>query len=231
MTVSEIRSLMLEKVIPESLLPQNIAVCLMDENAAPPELDAFTFLNRLRSLGIGSADFLYLLKGCGAPEEAVSKIEQHPDMNLQTLIVTLESSGLTPKDYTRMLYTARQLWEHTITMRIDSGELEAAAESRQEEQPEPQDPAGSEESTVQEAPAAEESTPEESAETNEPTEPSEPPGPVRTARQKKRRTEESYEDESPEQEAPVLTARQKKRTIDDLAEELGIAAEIEDEPE
>ena len=62
MTVSEIRSLMLEKVIPESLLPQNIAVCLMDENAAPPELDAFTFLNRLRSLGIGSADFLYLLK-------------------------------------------------------------------------------------------------------------------------------------------------------------------------
>ena len=53
MTVSEIRSLMLEKVIPESLLPQNIAVCLMDENAAPPELDAFTFLNRLRSLGIG----------------------------------------------------------------------------------------------------------------------------------------------------------------------------------
>lgn len=181
MTVSEIRSLMLEKVIPESLLPQNIAVCLMDENAAPPELDAFTFLNRLRSLGIGSADFLYLLKGCGAPEEAVSKIEQHPDMNLQTLIVTLESSGLTPKDYTRMLYTARQLWEHTITMRIDSGELEAAAKSRQEEQPEPQDPAGSEESA--------------------------------------------------EQEAPVLTARQKKRTIDDLAEELGIAAEIEDEPE
>ena len=231
MTVSEIRSLMLEKVIPESLLPQNIAVCLMDENAAPPELDAFTFLNRLRSLGIGSADFLYLLKGCGAPEEAVSKIEQHPDMNLQTLIITLESSGLTPKDYTRMLYTARQLWEHTITMRIDSGELEAAAESRQEEQPEPQDPAGSEESTVQEAPAAEESTPEESAETTEPTEPSEPPRPVRTARQKKRRTEESYEDESPEQEAPVLTARQKKRTIDDLAEELGIAAEIEDEPE
>lgn len=231
MTVSEIRSLMLEKVIPESLLPQNIAVCLMDENAAPPELDAFTFLNRLRSLGIGSADFLYLLKGCGAPEEAVSKIEQHPDMNLQTLIVTLESSGLTPKDYTRMLYTARQLWEHTITMRIDSGELEAAAGSRQEEQPEPQDPAGSEESTEQEAPAAEESTPEESAETTEPTEPSEPPRPVRTARQKKRRTEESYEDESPEQEAPVLTARQKKRTIDDLAEELGIAAEIEDEPE
>ena len=224
MTVSEIRSLMLEKVIPESLLPQNIAVCLMDENAAPPELDAFTFLNRLRSLGIGSADFLYLLKGCGAPEEAVSKIEQHPDMNLQTLIVTLESSGLTPKDYTRMLYTARQLWEHTITMRIDSGELEAAAESRQEEQPEPQAPA---ESAVS---AEQESAPEEPAETTEPAEPSEPPRPVRTARQRKRRTEEP-EDESPEQEAPVLTARQKKRTIDDLAEELGIAAEIEDEPE
>lgn len=231
MTVSEIRSLMLEKVIPESLLPQNIAVCLMDENAAPPELDAFTFLNRLRSLGIGSADFLYLLKGCGAPEEAVSKIEQHPDMNLQTLIVTLESSGLTPKDYTRMLYTARQLWEHTITMRIDSGELEAAAESRQEEQPEPQVPAETAESAEQEAPAAEESAPEEPAETTEPAEPSEPPRPVRTARQRKRRTEEPSEDESPVQEAPVLTARQKKRTIDDLAEELGIAAEIEDEPE
>lgn len=106
----------MERVVPESLLPQNIPASLMDEDSAPPELDAFTFLNRLRSLGIGSADFLYLLKGCGAPAEAVDKIEQHPDMNLQSLIVTLDGSGLTPKDYTRMLYTARQLWERTITM-------------------------------------------------------------------------------------------------------------------
>lgn len=122
---------MLERVVPESLLPQNIAACLIDEDAAPPELDAFTFLNRLRSLGIGSADFLYLLKGCGAPDEAVEKIEQHPDMNLQSLIVTLDGSGLTPKDYTRMLYTARQLWERTITMRL---ELDEAQEQPAEEQ-------------------------------------------------------------------------------------------------
>lgn len=130
MTVSQIRDLMLERVVPESLLPQNIAACLIDEGAAPPELDAFTFLNRLRSLGIGSADFLYLLKGCGAPGEAVEKIEQHPDMNLQSLIVTLDGSGLTPKDYTRMLYTARQLWERTITMRL---ELDEAQEQPAEE--------------------------------------------------------------------------------------------------
>ena len=93
MTVSQIRELMMERVVPESVLPQNITACLIDEDAAPPELDAFTFLNRLRSLGIGSADFLYLLKGCGAPAEAVEKIEQHPDMNLQSLIVTLDGSG------------------------------------------------------------------------------------------------------------------------------------------
>ena len=73
MTVSEIRSLMLEKVIPESLLPQNIAVCLMDENAAPPELDAFTFLNRLRSLGIGSADFLYRSRAAALPRKRSRK--------------------------------------------------------------------------------------------------------------------------------------------------------------
>lgn len=133
MTVSQIREYMQERVIPESVLPQNISACLMDENAVPPELDAFTFLNRLRSLGIGSADFLYLLKGSGAPAEAVEKIEQHPDMNLQSLIVTLDSSGLTPKDYTRMLYTARQLWERTITMRI---ELEEEPDE-QAEKPEP----------------------------------------------------------------------------------------------
>ena len=136
MTVSQIRDLMMERVVPESLLPQNIAACLIDEDAAPPELDAFTFLNRLRSLGIGSADFLYLLKGCGAPDEAVEKIEQHPDMNLQSLIVTLDGSGLTPKDYTRMLYTARQLWERTITMRLELDESqEQPSEDPEQVQP------------------------------------------------------------------------------------------------
>ncbi len=110
---------MTEKVVPESVMPQNIAACLIDENAQIPELDAFTFLNRVRALGIGSADFLYLLKGCDAPEEAIEKIENNPAMNLQGLVVTLESSGLTPKDYTRMLYTARQLWERTLTMQLD----------------------------------------------------------------------------------------------------------------
>ena len=135
----------MERVVPESLLPQNIPASLMDEDSAPPELDAFTFLNRLRSLGIGSADFLYLLKGCGAPAEAVDKIEQHPDMNLQSLIVTLDGSGLTPKDYTRMLYTARQLWERTITMRLELDELQAAEEHSQPEpesanEPEPEIP-------------------------------------------------------------------------------------------
>ena len=68
MTVSKIRELMQERVIPESVLPLNISAYLKDGDYLPPELDAFTFLNRLRSLGIGSADFLYLLKGCGAPE-------------------------------------------------------------------------------------------------------------------------------------------------------------------
>lgn len=222
MTVSEIRSLMLEKVIPESLLPQNISVCLMDENAALPELDAFTFLNRLRSLGIGSADFLYLLKGCGAPEEAVSRIEQHPDMNLQTLIVTLEGSGFTPKDYTRMLYTARQLWEHTITMRIDIDDPESADGSEPDIQR-----SGQEEPFEREASAA-----SEQDGSDIPPEPAEAPEPVKTARQKKHHAENTAEKTDREQEsAPVLTARQRKRTIDDLAEELGIAAEIEDEPE
>lgn len=121
MTVSQLHKYMAEKVIPESVMPQNIAACLMDENAQLPELDAFTFLNRVRALGIGSADFLYLLKGCEAPEEAIERIESNPAMNLQSLVVTLESSGLTPRDYTRMLYTARQMWERTLTMQL--GEL------------------------------------------------------------------------------------------------------------
>ncbi len=115
---------MTEKVIPESVMPQNIPAVLMDENAQIPELDAFTFLNRVRALGIGSADFLYLLKGCGAPEEAVRRIEENPAMNLQSLVVTLESSGLTAQDYTRMLYTARQIWERTLTMQLEDYEQE-----------------------------------------------------------------------------------------------------------
>ena len=221
MTVSEIRELILEKVIPESLMPQNIAVCLMDENAAPPELDAFTFLNRLRSLGIGSADFLYLLKGCGAPEEAVAKIEQHPDMNLQSLIVTLDGSGLTAKDYTRMLYTARQLWEHTITMRLEKADIEAAEKANSPkvpETPKPQpEPAQPDFSAT-----AELINPASITVAAVPDEPSEPSKPGKTQPEAAQSETESK---------PVKTARQKKRTIDDLAEELGIAAEIEDEPE
>lgn len=118
MTVSQLRERMTEKVVPEKVMPQNIIAYLMDEDAEIPELDAFTFLNRLRGLGIGSADFLYLLKGCNAPEEAIAKIESNPAMNLNSLILTLDGSGLTSQDYTRMLYTARQLWERTLTMRI-----------------------------------------------------------------------------------------------------------------
>lgn len=131
MTVSKIHDLMTEKVVPESVMPQNISACLMDEDPVVPELDAFTFLNRVRALGIGSADFLYLLKGCGAPEEAVEKIQNNPAMNLQSLIVTLESSGLTSQDYTRMLYTARQIWEKTLTVRLDK--VKAAESGRDED--------------------------------------------------------------------------------------------------
>ena len=133
MTVSKIHDYMTEKVVPESVMPQNIAACLMDDDPVVPELDAFTFLNRVRSLGIGSADFLYLLKGCGAPEEAVEKIENNPAMNLQTLIVTLESSGLTSQDYTRMLYTARQIWEKTLTVRLDKAKAAPANEEDDED--------------------------------------------------------------------------------------------------
>ncbi len=122
MTVSKMHEYMAEKVVPESVMPQNIAACLMDEDATVPELDAFTFLNRVRALGIGSADFLYLLEGCGAPEQAVEKIKNNPAMNLQSLIVTLEESGLTSQDYTRMLYTARQIWERTLTVRLEKAQ-------------------------------------------------------------------------------------------------------------
>ncbi|MDE6031671.1 MAG: hypothetical protein K2G32_08635, partial [Oscillospiraceae bacterium] len=120
MNVVQLRDYMAEKVIPEKVMPQNIAEFLMDEEAELPELNAFTFLNRLRSLGIGSADFLYLLEGCGAPAEAVERIRRNPAMNLQSLIITLDSSGLNSQDYTRMLYTARQMWERTLTMRLEN---------------------------------------------------------------------------------------------------------------
>ncbi|MGN0650133.1 MAG: hypothetical protein ACI4KM_06825 [Oscillospiraceae bacterium] len=130
MTITELYDHITESVVPETVLPQNIASCLMDENAEIPELDAFTFLNRLRDLGIGSADFIYLLKSCNAPEEAIEKIESNPAMNLQGLIVTLEHAGLQPKDYTRMLYSARKIWERTQTMRI-SAVLEAVEATKQ----------------------------------------------------------------------------------------------------
>ena len=129
MTVSKLRENMLQKVVPEKVMPQNIEALLhSDGESELPELDAFTFLNRLRSLGIGSADFLYLLKGCGAPEAAVSEIERDPAMNLQSLIVTLDGAGLTSQDYTRMLYTARQLWERTLTMRLDAARAPSVTE-------------------------------------------------------------------------------------------------------
>lgn len=125
MTVGEMRELMRRRVVPEGLVPQNVIGLLIDdeENAAPPELDAFTFLTRLRGLGIGSADFLYLLEGCEAPQSAVDRVKANPAMNLQSLILTLESSGLTSDDYSRMLYTARQIWERTLTLRLEKSEM------------------------------------------------------------------------------------------------------------
>lgn len=122
MTFEEMRAEMRRKVIPENVIPQNITEYLMDDSAELPELDAFTFLNRLRSLGIGSADFQYLLEACNAPAQCVEKIKRNPAMNLQNLILTLESSGLTAKDYTVMLYTARQIWERTLTIRLEKTE-------------------------------------------------------------------------------------------------------------
>ncbi len=119
MTFEEMRAEMRRKVVPENVIPQNIIEYLMDDSAELPELDAFTFLNRLRSLGIGSADFQYLLEACGAPATCVEKIKKNPAMNLQNLILTLENSGLTAKDYTVMLYTARQIWERTLTIRLE----------------------------------------------------------------------------------------------------------------
>lgn len=122
MTIGDMRRLMLKKVVPESVVPQNIVDFLIDENAQLPEPDAFTFLTRLRGLGIGSADFLYLLEGCGAPQAAVDKIKANPAMTLQGLILTLDGAGMTSKDYTRILYTARQIWERTLTLRLETSE-------------------------------------------------------------------------------------------------------------
>lgn len=108
-------ALMRRRVVPENLVVQNIVEYLMDESAQLPELTAFSFLNRLHELGLGSADFVSLLEGCGAPESAVQKIKANPAMNLQNLILTLEDSGLTSEDYSEMLYTARLVWEQTQT--------------------------------------------------------------------------------------------------------------------
>jgi len=133
MTVGKMRKLMLKKVVPEKIIPQNIVDFLMDENAELAEPDAFTFLTRLRGLGIGSADFIYLLEGCGAPEAAVLKIKSNPAMNLQSLIVAMESSGMTSKDYVRILYTARQIWERTLTSRLDTMESDMLRENAAED--------------------------------------------------------------------------------------------------
>lgn len=113
---------MLHRVVPEDVLPQNIINLMIDETAELPEPDAFTFLMRLRDLGIGGVDFVCLLEGCGAPEAAVEKIRANPAMSLQKLILTLESARFSGEDYTRMLYTARQIWERTLTMRLERAE-------------------------------------------------------------------------------------------------------------
>lgn len=137
MTVEEMRRAMREKVVPEEVVPQNVVNCLIDEDAEPPKLDAFAFLMRLRTLGIGSADFIALLEGCDAPESVVNKIKQNPAMNLQGLVLTLEGSELTTEDYTRMLLTARQVWERTLTLRLERSEkisLDMKTESEEAEE-------------------------------------------------------------------------------------------------
>lgn len=115
MTVEEMRAIMRRRVVPENLVVQNIVEYLMDDSAQLPQLNAFTFLSRLHELGMGSADFLTLLDGCGAPEAVVNKIKANPAMNLHNLVLTLENSGLTSDDYSEMLYTARLVWEQTQT--------------------------------------------------------------------------------------------------------------------
>ena len=139
MTVGEMREIMRSRVVPEDLVPQNVIGLLMDdeENTAPPELDAFTFLTRLRALGIGSADFMYLMEGCEAPQSVVDNIRNNPAMNLQGLILTLENSELTADDYKRILYTARQIWERTLTLRLEKSEMVLQGGEEQEDYSEP----------------------------------------------------------------------------------------------
>lgn len=139
MTVGEMREIMRQRVVPEDIVPQNVIGLLMDdeENAAPPELDAFTFLTRLRGLGIGSADFLYLLEGCEAPQPVIDKIKNNPAMNLQGLILTLENSELTTDDYSRILYTARQIWERTLTLRLEKSEMVLQGDDEEDDYSEP----------------------------------------------------------------------------------------------
>jgi len=139
MTVGEMREIMRRRVVPEDLVPQNVIGMLIDdeETAAPPELDAFTFLTRLRGLGIGSADFLYLLEGCEAPQRVVEKVRNNPAMNLQGLILTLENSELTADDYKRILYTARQIWERTLTLRLEKSEMVLQGGDEEEDYSEP----------------------------------------------------------------------------------------------
>ncbi len=157
MTIEEMRSAMREKVVPEEVVPQNVINCLIDEEAKPPKLDAFAFLTRLRALGIGSADFLNLLEGCGAPENTVNRIKQNPAMNLQGLVMTLENSELDSDDYTRMLLTARQVWERTLTMRLEKSEkLSRQIEKYDEDEDEPAAPAVIEEEPAEESPVVEE---------------------------------------------------------------------------
>lgn len=159
MTVEEMRRAMREKVVPEEVVPQNVVNCLIDEDAEPPKLDAFAFLMRLRTLGIGSADFVNLLEGCDAPESVVNKIKQNPAMNLQGLVLTLESSELTTEDYTRMLLTARQVWERTLTLRLEKSEKISRDMSIETEETPEELPESSEEDVIAET---EESETEES---------------------------------------------------------------------
>lgn len=139
MTVGEMREILRRRVVPEDLVPQNVIGLLIDDegDAAPPELDAFTFLTRLRGLGIGSADFLYLLEGCEAPWQVIDKIKNNPAMNLQGLILTLENSELTADDYSRILYTARQIWERTLTLRLEKSEMVLQGGEEEEDYSEP----------------------------------------------------------------------------------------------
>ncbi|MCH5208952.1 MAG: hypothetical protein J1F04_08705, partial [Oscillospiraceae bacterium] len=115
MTVEELRAVMRRRVVPENLVVQNIVEYLMDDSAQLPRLNAFTFLSRLQQLGMASADFVVLLEGCGAPPTLVDKIKANPAMNLNSLVLALDNSGLTSEDYSRILYTARLVWEQTQT--------------------------------------------------------------------------------------------------------------------